>query len=63
RGLGRALLEGALEVARAAGADRIDLGTSEDDVAARALYASCGFTRREGGGPDDPIMYVYERAL
>jgi ribosomal protein S18 acetylase RimI-like enzyme len=63
RGIGRALLERALTVARAAGADRIDLGTSEDDVAARALYESCGFTRREGGGPDDPIMYVYEREL
>jgi ribosomal protein S18 acetylase RimI-like enzyme len=63
QGLGRALLETTLDVARAAGADHIDLGTSEDDVAARTLYASAGFTRREGGRPDDPIMYVYEREL
>lgn len=61
-GLGRALLNAALDVARATGADRIDLGTSEDDAAARALYESAGFTNREQG-PDGPIMYVYEREL
>ena len=61
QGLGRALLARALDVARAAGADRIDLGTSEDDVAARALYTRMGFTRLEGA--DGPLMYVYEREL
>ena len=35
RGLGRALLEAAIEAARARGSDHMDLGTSEDDVAAR----------------------------
>jgi ribosomal protein S18 acetylase RimI-like enzyme len=63
QGLGRALLERTLEVAREAGADRIDLGTSEDDAAARALYERMGFTNREGGREEDPIMYVYEREL
>ena len=62
RGLGRALMEAALDVARAEGADYMDLGTSEDDVAARALYESLGFTNREGG-PGGPVMYVYERDL
>ena len=33
-GLGRALMELAIEEARRAGADHMDLGTSEDDVAA-----------------------------
>jgi ribosomal protein S18 acetylase RimI-like enzyme len=61
QGLGRALLARALDVAREAGADRIDLGTSEDDVAARALYERMGFTRHEG--ERGPIMYVYEREL
>ena len=61
RGLGRALLEAALAHARDRGADFIDLGTSEDDVAARALYESCGFRRTEG--PGGPVMYVYEREL
>jgi ribosomal protein S18 acetylase RimI-like enzyme len=61
-GLGRALLEAAMEHARQRGAAHIDLGTSEDDVAARALYESAGFTNREGG-PDGPAMLYYERDL
>jgi ribosomal protein S18 acetylase RimI-like enzyme len=62
RGLGRALLEAAMEHARKRGAAHIDLGTSEDDVAARALYESAGFTNREGG-PEGPRMLYYERDL
>ena len=62
RGLGRALLEAAMEHAKERGAARIELGTSEDDVAARALYESAGFTNREGG-PDGPRMLYYERDL
>jgi ribosomal protein S18 acetylase RimI-like enzyme len=46
--------------ARERGADRIDLGTSEDDVAARGLYERLGFTNREGGS-GGPVMYVYEK--
>ena len=46
---------------REAGATRIELGTSEDDVAARALYESVGFTNREK--PGGPVMYFYERDL
>ena len=61
-GLGRALLEAALAEARAAGADYINLGTSEDDVVARKLYESAGLTNREKP-PDGPVMYVYEREL
>ena len=62
QGLGRALMEAAIELARQKGADHMDLGTSEDDVAARALYESLGFTNREGR-PDGPISYYYEREL
>ncbi|UGS38141.1 GNAT family N-acetyltransferase [Capillimicrobium parvum] len=62
RGIGRALMEAAIEAARAEGADHMDLGTSEDDVAARALYERMGFTRHEGGA-DGPVMFVYEREL
>ncbi|MCP9487946.1 MAG: GNAT family N-acetyltransferase [Gaiellaceae bacterium MAG52_C11] len=61
-GLGRALLEAAMEHARGRGAAHIDLGTSEDDVAARSLYESAGFTNREGG-LDGPRMFYYERDL
>jgi ribosomal protein S18 acetylase RimI-like enzyme len=62
RGLGRALLNEAMELARREGADYMDLGTSEADVAARALYESLGFSNREGK-PDGPINYYYERDL
>ena len=51
-----------MDYARARGADRIDLNTSEDDVAARALYERTGFTNREGS-PDGPVMLYYEREL
>ena len=62
QGLGRALLEAVMEEARGRGADHIDLGTSEDDTAARGLYESAGFTNREGR-PDGPVMLYYERDL
>ena len=61
-GSGRLLLEAALDEARARGAAHIDLGTSEDDIAARGLYESAGFTNREGG-PEGPRMLYYERDL
>ncbi|MFL5906166.1 MAG: GNAT family N-acetyltransferase [Solirubrobacterales bacterium] len=61
-GLGRALLEAAMDTARSEGATHIELGTGETDVAARHLYESAGFTNREGG-PDGPAMLVYEREL
>jgi GNAT superfamily N-acetyltransferase len=62
QGLGRALLEAAMDVARSEGATRMELGTSEDDTAARALYESAGFSNREGK-PDGPVMFFYERDL
>jgi ribosomal protein S18 acetylase RimI-like enzyme len=62
QGVGRALMEAAMELARSEGADYMDLGTSEHDVAARGLYESLGFDNREGK-PDGPINYYYERQL
>jgi GNAT superfamily N-acetyltransferase len=62
QGLGRALMNAAIELARREGAGYMDLGTSEADVAARALYESLGFSNREGR-PDGPISYFYEREL
>ena len=43
QGLGRAMMERAMDVARERGATRMDLGTSTDDTAARALYEKLGF--------------------
>ena len=62
QGIGRALMEASMNVAREQGAAYMDLGTSEDDVAARALYESLGFSNREGK-PDGPVNYFYEREL
>jgi ribosomal protein S18 acetylase RimI-like enzyme len=62
KGLGRALMEAAIELARERGADYMDLGTGEDDVAARALYESLGFDNR-GGKREGPVNYFYEREL
>ena len=42
-GLGRALVEAALERARERGCKRIELDVNEDNSAARALYEACGF--------------------
>jgi ribosomal protein S18 acetylase RimI-like enzyme len=62
RGIGRALLEATIDAAREAGATHIELTTGEDDVEARSLYESAGFTNREGD-PQGPRMLYYEREL
>ena len=61
QGLGRALMEAALREARNRGADTMDIGVDEPDLAARRLYESLGFTNR--AGEDGPVMYLYERDL
>jgi ribosomal protein S18 acetylase RimI-like enzyme len=61
RGLGRQLMEAALREASIRGADSMDIGVDEPDLAARRLYESLGFSNRSGG--DGPLMYVYEREL
>lgn len=61
-GRGRALMEAALARARERGAGYIELNTGEDDVAARALYESLGFSNREGKA-DGSIQLYYELEL
>jgi len=61
QGLGRDLMQTALREARNRGADTMDIGVDEPDLAARRLYESLGFTNKAGG--DDSVMYVYEREL
>jgi ribosomal protein S18 acetylase RimI-like enzyme len=64
QGIGRALMEETMAVARAAGADTMELGTGEADVAARALYESLGFTHTEHGpGGAETLSFFYEREL
>jgi GNAT superfamily N-acetyltransferase len=62
RGIGRELLQSAIDCARQSGADGIDLNTGETDTVARALYESMGFSNREGG-PEGPPMLFYEREI
>ena len=62
RGLGRALLAGAIDHARSSGANHMDLGTAETDEVARKLYETFGFSNREGK-PDGPTNYYCEREL
>lgn len=62
RGFGYALLKAAMDYARGRGASHMDLNTSTDDRAARALYERNGFTNHEGAG-DGPSMLYYERDL
>jgi ribosomal protein S18 acetylase RimI-like enzyme len=57
RGLGRALVLGAMEAARTRGADFMDLGTDASDHAAHALYKSLGF---RNAGPGGEASYVLE---
>ena len=61
-GIGRALLEATIAVAREAGATGIDLNTGETDTAARALYESCRLhqPRRRARRPS---MLFYEREI
>jgi GNAT superfamily N-acetyltransferase len=62
QGLGRALLDRTIEMARGEGATRIEVGTGETDTVARALYESAGFSNR-GSDPGGPVNYFYERDL
>lgn len=62
QGLGRALMNTALQEARDRGADTMEIGVDEPDHAARRLYESLGFTNRAGGA-EGAVMYVYERDL
>ncbi len=62
QGIGGALLDAAIELAREMGADHFELTTGEDDTEARALYESRKLTNREGA-PDGPRMLYYELDL
>jgi len=64
QGIGRALMVETMAVARAEGADTMELGTGEADVAARGLYESLGFTHTEHGpGGVETLSFFYERDL
>jgi len=55
-GLGRALLEGAIERAREHGCRRVELDVNEGNAAAYALYESFGFSARSSGLDGNDLM-------
>lgn len=62
QGLGTNLLQAIIDDVKAQGATYMDLGTSEDDVSARALYEKFGFDCHEGRG-SGPLALYYEKDL
>ncbi len=64
RGLGRRLLETALGWARAQGAERVVLDTTQEMAAARHLYEASGFRRVAGDAPrQGQARLLYELVL
>jgi GNAT superfamily N-acetyltransferase len=53
-------MNAAIDLARDEGPADMSLGTVEDDVAARTLYESLGFSNRESNGA---LNFFYEREL
>jgi ribosomal protein S18 acetylase RimI-like enzyme len=62
QGLGRALMEAALREAQGRGADTMDIGVDEPDLAARRMYETLGFTNRAGEATARS-SFGYERKL
>lgn len=58
-GLGRAIMEEVLALARRRGTVSMSIWVDEPDTAARRLYESLGFGHRIGG-PEGPPMLAYE---
>jgi ribosomal protein S18 acetylase RimI-like enzyme len=48
RGVGRALMEAARQLAEETGAAWLELATAKDNARAQALYRNCGYTRDDG---------------
>jgi ribosomal protein S18 acetylase RimI-like enzyme len=61
-GIGRALMEAVIALARQRDAAGLEVVTGEDDLAARALYESLGFANQIEG-PDNARSLFYEREL
>lgn len=62
-GHGRMLMQSALNLARERGATTMEVGTAANDIAARGLYESLGFTNLEKEGRPETRMLYYERDL
>lgn len=63
RGIGRAVLDAAIELARTRDAAFMEIAVSDDDTTAVALYERSGFAYHESGEPDAPAYRFYLREL
>jgi ribosomal protein S18 acetylase RimI-like enzyme len=67
RGIGRRLINAAIEFAADGGAERLTLWVVDDNEAARAVYASAGFRKTDTTQPlpshPDLIESLWERPL
>lgn len=62
QGIGRALVTGALALARELGCGRVELGTDEGDAEAHRLYEEVGFTNFANERTRERMLF-YEREL
>ena len=58
RGVGRALIQASLSLARDLSCSYMMVGTHPDNVTAQAAYIACGFERRDSSGPRFRISLV-----
>jgi GNAT superfamily N-acetyltransferase len=63
QGIGGALMERAMSLARERGAGRMDINVDEEDVDARRFYERLGFRNYDPDGDPNERMFFYEREL
>jgi GNAT superfamily N-acetyltransferase len=63
QGIGGALMDRAMSLARERGAGRMDINVDEEDVDARRFYERLGFRNYDPAGDPNERMFFYEREL
>jgi GNAT superfamily N-acetyltransferase len=63
QGIGGALMDRAMSLARERGAGRMDINVDEEDVDARRFYERLGFRNYDPDGDPNERMFFYEREL
>jgi GNAT superfamily N-acetyltransferase len=63
QGIGGALMDRAMSLARERGAGRMDINVDEEDVDARRFYERLGFRNYDPDGDPSERMFFYEREL
>jgi GNAT superfamily N-acetyltransferase len=63
QGIGGALMDRAMSLARERGAGRMDINVDEEDVDTRRFYERLGFRNYDPDGDPSERMFFYEREL